>query len=1076
MKSQRSAEQGVALITTMIVVAVLAVVAVAFMQSTSTDRLSSRTAVNYVQARLVAEAGAAAGEALVARLVKAYPDSVTVWQNIGGGPPAGTNNEATVLYLRAQSADTNLGALPWQSGGAVSLLAHPLVSGASLVPLGSAAASMPFSAGDTNMVNLNLTNAARPRPFVGSRSMTNTGSPVAAARWVYMGARPGPTNATNPAIARYAFWVEDESFKVNVNFATNGPRGTASLGLNPGEARLDGAWGSSRESGLSGANFSAVIEGRDGLPGSNFPTALTAALPGQVSDAASLDDLRFLTTVHSAGLDLSRGGFKRFNINSVTNGITGPTDAANIRTGLDRILAVITNTNSMPNFGQRFYRATNGTTNTINTNNVITNHANIYLQKIAANLLDYVDADNQPTVINNDAAFSLRTGRPQYGFDALGGGLDGTNSVAAMGIESIPRLQEYAIHARIRSMRHTAGNADSFGFVQNTNGGNPTSANFEIWLDHYFEFWHPGTNIIRLTNAFLKIYDQPAFGPSGKISGPLGQAGRETSEIPIGNVTFRPGRTVVLTTARSGEVSSGANASQNGFALIDTTKMASAADVVSLNVPDADRKFTGTTTAIKQHVYNSQGNYGPSVFAGNTEPYNRLFEVNLLPRSTPFTDYQSAVVIGNDNGVLESFVGLPIASSVGGTPAISLCVSNGYIRDGMGNLGAGHNDNVRGGSLRGNSSSTTTPSSTEGDPRALNEQLRFLNYASGGNTDQTRFYMTISSNQLPDGSTMGLPNANYVNPKRWADVSSTAADAANAPLIVRNGAMQSIGELGHITDPARVAGPGGIELSRGGGRTLRVGQSEHPWWYDGGQTNASRTWASWRLADIFTTTTASNSATVTNAQGIPTNSLGVVRGATNTNGAVVSIPGLINPNGLLRDRGTAWRAVLHGLTYLPSPAGAPGLAGLPLNDQRLNALVASSLSRLTNTASAGLPANSLNPFWERGEISELPIFNKGNIPTAMSNVFDRGREELVRRSIEMITTRGSVFSVYAIGETLQGTNVTGTARLKQTFEIIPQFPTADAFNDNFALNATRISRRFAPPTNYTVRVLATSYD
>jgi hypothetical protein len=193
-------------------------------------------------------------------------------------------------------------------------------------------------------------------------------------------------------------------------------------------------------------------------------------------------------------------------------------------------------------------------------------------------------------------------------------------------------------------------------------------------------------------------------------------------------------------------------------------------------VPDADRKFTGTTTAIKQHVYNSQGGYGPSVFAGNTEPYNQLFEINLLGRSSQsgVTDYRSAVVIGNDNGVLESFVGLPIPSTAG-TPAISLCVSNGYIRDGMGgNFGAGNNDNVRGGSLRGNSSSTTTPSSTEGDPRALNEQLRFLNYASGmANTDQTRFYSTINSNQLPDGSTMGLPNTNYVNPARWVDVSST---------------------------------------------------------------------------------------------------------------------------------------------------------------------------------------------------------------------------------------------------------------------------------------------------------------
>jgi len=54
-----SSSGGVALVTTVIVIAVLAVVAVAFMQSTSTDRLSSRTVANYYKAQLAAEAGLA---------------------------------------------------------------------------------------------------------------------------------------------------------------------------------------------------------------------------------------------------------------------------------------------------------------------------------------------------------------------------------------------------------------------------------------------------------------------------------------------------------------------------------------------------------------------------------------------------------------------------------------------------------------------------------------------------------------------------------------------------------------------------------------------------------------------------------------------------------------------------------------------------------------------------------------------------------------------------------------------------------------------------------------------------------
>lgn len=55
-----------------------------------------------------------------------------------------------------------------------------------------------------------------------------------------------------------------------------------------------------------------------------------------------------------------------------------------------------------------------------------------------------------------------------------------------------------------------------------------------------------------------------------------------------------------------------------------------------------------------------------------------------------------------------------------------------------------------------------------------------------------------------------------------------------APFVIRKGAMQSLGELGHIFDPAQVddqgkAPPGGSAQSRfcsGGGRTLRIGQPE----------------------------------------------------------------------------------------------------------------------------------------------------------------------------------------------------------------------------------------------------------
>ena len=1121
-QQEKSKERGVALVATMIVVAVLAVVAVAFMQSTSTDRLSSRTAANYAQARLAAKAGASAAEALVAEMLLRYPDSVTVWQNIGSGGASGTNNEATVLYARAQSANTNLGARPAQFGGEVALLGRPLVSGSSLVPLGSVAGSMTFAANNTNMVNLNATNAARPRPFVGRRSATNPGAPVTAAQWIYL------TNAAGQTNARYAFWIEDESFKVNINVVTNGPRLTSSLGLAPSELRLDGSWGSSADSQLRGAGAGAVIGARSSLGNSSFPSALSAVLPAGISSPEAADELKFLTTAHSAGLDLSRGGFKRFNINSlgfnniVSNALT-PLDSSNagqVRSNLNRVVAALTNSNSVPNFGQRFYRLNNNAAGINSSNAVSTNHAAIYVQKVAANLLDYIDDNDQPTVISNNASFSLVTGRPTVGILPVGGGTAGSNPIAAVGVENVPRLQEYAVHLRVRKMQWDPANPDSFGFVFNTNQGavNPTLAEYEVWLDHYFEFWNPGTrNFTNSPDTFLKIFDQPKWGPgsgggvvtgtAGRGSGDFTTNNRVSSEIPLIDaitgdpVVFPAGEVTVLTTAPLTALNTGTD--PNGVLVVTTNPSAL---VPLANVPASDRVFTGTTSSIRTANYDYQAGAAP--FNGGPDfGYNRLFEVQMQfgrPAGTSVTDYASGVLIGNNQGIIESHVGLPIGV-ISGNSKFSAIVESSWNRNDLrhvpGNIPNGQVDNVRGGGMRGNanngaSTASSKPNPREGDPRSLLEQLELNIYSAGGSPDHTRFYNSIGPGASPVfvNNTFGRPNTNYVLATNWTDSSSINAGASNAPLFVRNGAMQSIGELGHITDPARAyITNGSVPLgARGGGRTLRVGQSEltnsggtNVTWYDGNQTNASRTWTSWRLADIFTTTSASTNGGSLDPQGHLTNRLGVSRGPTNTNLVVLSIPGLINPNGSLRDGGAALRAAFEGLRFLPSPDGSINTANRPAN---VNSLATAVLTRMTNLTGSGLPAGTLNPFWERGELSELSLFNSATTLSgvSMQQAFDRGREEVIRRSIEMITTRGSTFTVYVIGQKLQGTNVTGTARLSQTFQLEPQFAytnTAasgrppgyadDMFDPG---NAAAIEGRFRAPTNYTTRVLATSYD
>jgi hypothetical protein len=1022
----RQPEHGVALVTTVIVVAVLAVVAVAMMQSTTLDRTSSRSAMNYAQARATAEAGAAAAQSLLAESLTRYPDSVTVWQNIGGASPAGTNNEATVLYIRARADDTNLGALPSAFGPSVVLLAQPLVSregssptvlSTNAVNLNSLAGLLPFDS--NNMVNLNATNAARPNPFIGLRSSTNGGSqaPVAAAQWVYLTNSDGRTNA------RYAFWVEDESFKVNVNTVTNGIRSNG-LGLGPTDARLDGSWASSSNSSLRNPDAAAAaIAARTNVGA--LPSARTAAPAVAAAtrlDVAGADELAFLTTAYSAGLNVSRGGFKRFNLNNALTGIDGPTDTSDIRTSLNRIIATMTNSNSIPALGQRFYRTVNSAAG-INSNVVTPSHAEIYLNKIAANLLDYIDADNQPTLVNNNTGFTVRVGAPSFAISGPNDSDDGPNTVAAIGQEAVPRLQEYAIHARLLKL-------DPIGV--NTSRPNPaTEAEFEFTIDHYFEFWNPSQRNLTaadLGNPFLKVHGQPAMSPN--LVEPAIPEGRDF-QFPIPtNAVFPAGGTVVVTTAPLDQL--------NGRLVPGNST------IISLTNPTGDqshRRYTGKTKDRTNSIY-----------AG----FNSLFRIHMQsPREagrpgSGTTDYGTGVLLGNGSGHLESFVGLPIVIDSG--PALSLLVTNAAM------LGGSDLYFARGGSLMGNANKSAGPISTAGDPRALNEQLEFLIYAASSfpsPEDQTRFFSSgLANNNVPANSSLGRPNDSYVNPTNWVDFSSQNSGTANAPLVLRNGPMQSIGELGHITDPARVPGTSGsltnVIYSRGGGRTLRVGQPEHPRWFDGRQTNASRTWTSWRLADVFT---------VTNA---------------------LKVDGLVNPNGALRDQGAAMRAALHGVRFQASPEGAPSLADRTL---ALSNFITNMIGRLTNASPAGLPGGAINAFWERGEISELSQLGNGTAlaGVSMSNSFDRGREELVRRSIEMLTMRGSVFSVYVVAQSLQisggSTNVLATARLRNTFEVTPQFPTQDTFNDSFnATNATRIARRFAQPISYQVRTLQSFHD
>ena len=379
--------------------------------------------------------------------------------------------------------------------------------------------------------------------------------------------------------------------------------------------------------------------------------------------------------------------------------------------------------------------------------------------------------------------------------------------------------------------------------------------------------------------------------------------------------------------------------------------------------------------------------------------------------------------------------------------------------------------------------------------------------------------------------TLGLANYRSVRPNRpenpWGDYPAyytdpnnpTQAELANfradrAPMPVANVALTSIGQLGDLFDPSRIIESGNTGGSRGGGRSLKIGQHDDRW--DGDETSASRTWAAWRLVDIF-------SANSYNA---------------------VQQPGLINLNGVTRDGGAALRAMLTGFKFRPdtttNPLGDVALAddqsASTLSRLQIDKLITELQTRLktpiidpaTNKASTGIWQTGAGPFWERGELSELPGFgrtpdqykpDRSTVPktypttpptdpstqtdldltgVAMSSkVSDRGREELFRRVVEMTTTRGNVFTVYAIGQAINQTNpndpttkrVTGTQQLKVTFRLVPKtqatgtlpakdfHPGTDDSNQYVTFdpnNTSAVEARFAKPDYYEVQILSVS--
>ena len=1236
---RRRARRGAfALVLTLLILSLLIIVAVSYLSSMVSERQTADAYTSKARAEQVAQAGVDSAMAILTESFRDYPDSATVWdaqqsQNSAG---AVAYNEGASLYLRAMPDNNNPALSATPSPGATPGLANdpsgnnpcnpacqtfvlPLVSGvpggrAQLVSQKSAILpAMNVSVTDPakqNFADLNVRRyAGDTQGVIGSPPSPGSTPPPTAtpkparALWVNLktpakdsNGNPLKDSSGNPleqSTGRYAFWMEDESFRANSSFlgantarpdnrAQPTPSASATPGgstvarpLQPGDLTLVGPLTQAGD-GDPNDDALAITNTRLNYPGNFFPDplAFAHALPASTSTPTLADKLRYLTTNQSGTLNLTRHGTQRLNLNGIfpkptatTNPETPPA-AAVTQSAVDQIVQTLKF--HLPDFGQRFYRTSTDTSSaTLNAKQVaatgnISDPATIYLYKVAANICDYLDTDSQPTMIL--AGGTVDTTPVGYGTSTLNDD-QSTNTYWAQGKESSPLIQEVVVRYR--------------PIVGTTAAGSPLAPHdFDLQVDYYIEFWNMTDRDIYATKqsgalsaaphlndasvfvreqqgwaayaAFTSDHTGGVFTPTGDTQGLLlpsnGSMGPLYDwQIDLSSSAVRgyDPATKDFTTTPGGQ-----NNTQLGVVFRAGTVTVITTDpdcFKDRSIPNYSYQYISpySSSALSDnsdtvHTYPANVFFCPVVAGHGQREYRGHIQVPTgsdtsedgMTLSGEF--YTSAIYSGTEVSLANNFGYLDLVRGAitkvkhpTGTPTLNYFYTITWKNKPPNNTASDtwRNDYSFGSALMGNvaepmpkSISTTgivepvTPSEL-GDPRTNNEQLQIAvdpgNSTTANNSD--------GSHYMPGKRTLGLPNGVTVQPDLtaarmgWGDYFAMPtgspypnADATNAPAVVGDGPLTSIGQLGDVYDPARVQGPGGIVYSRGGGRTFKIGQHDDLYSFDPtgsaspnntvGFASASSGWASWRLADVFS---------IDDSQ---------------------ELPARININGVARDQGAALLAALNGWTFQPTtPSGAAtdptihgdghaaaGLANLPLDTGASSSHGAAQiinliLKRLGNATPSLITPNG--PFFERGELSELgadttPIFGvnpAGASPAAntalvagvdMNKTFDHGREEMFRRLSELICTRGDTFTVYAVGQAITQapiTNpanpppmkVTGTHRLRVTFRLVPQ----DTHGNDFAPTAfdggdltsnpisAQVAKRFSRPDHYNAQVL-----
>ena len=948
----------------------------AFMASMSLERKISGSMKNKFQAELAAEAGFEDFDLKITRLMTELPLHAIGYTNQGGSDEV---SHPILLGSKAYSGETPQIFLLNSSNQTLN--------------------SLPAFT-DANSVNINITNSvAGARGWIGSPVRKIDGlwsqtTPTNRALWVNLLANPSLPNQPNPAIenynpiiSRYAYWVEDETAKINLHLAGNN----------------EGLFGAFLRNATVSTNadqldVGAVIMGLQANPAQPLPMANTSApantavvefmedkkdLPKtfrllSFNDAVALqgldeEDNKFHATYDSLSNELAGTGRRRANLNHIVSNSMEPDVIA---ADLDDIIYVITgehifngsvyhdelssvahkgvfleeddqedDTRAMPEFGRRFYTSPEIASGV----SLKDDHKKTYLLKLAANIRDYIDTNSQPTFVDFD-------GEVKAGTPITEPWLSGEEPIV-LGKEAIPYFQEHVWYAQLNNIT----------IIPGTSPSNRRSVDFTF--DHYFEFYNP-SNKDWTAPAGTVLYVRNFFPFDGNQFPPIELP---DFEIDLSNRTFPAGSAVVITTAPEDPV----GLVQNG------------AVIIRGEVPATSREFNGKI-----------GNREVGRGTGD----NRRFGISVIGRASPATDYETEMVFTTPVGVIDAFPFITLAGE--GSPFEMTRSVSGL--NGTWALPAAQRERrfVWGHSLSGNDDA---PSRT-GDPRSLSEPMELIAGSDAAyGSDQARFFRNFngvdhSANPLPGSYSSGNPrislgnpaNLEYVNPLDWPDYHPQLSNSAtNSYAIISDAVMKSIGELGRIYDSHRkLDATSNIRRARGGGRTLKIGQPDDLAANTrfAAATTANISWfnGAWRLTDLFSADSIDKPE------------------------SDISAEGKININGVLRDGGTAFRSALRGFIFQTAPDGDPLRQGKTLSESEMDQLISQIITYL----------HANGPMLCRGELGQIPFFSAAGVAgtageQASSTAMDRSREEIFRRIVELITTRSLLYKIYVIGQAVR---------------------------------------------------------